>query len=480
MIRPRRIALLLGLALAGVTATVTVAAPASASAAQSRGLAIGFLDGVFTADAPLRDPWLERAADSGSDILRIDVGWPVASGPTRPPSFDARDPASPAYDFTRADASVVAATARGLRVLASFTGAPRWAEGADRPADASQGSWKPDPAALRDYGAALARRYSGTFPDPARPGRTLPRVYAFQVWNEPNLDKYLSPQWSAGRTFAPAHYRRMLTAFYLGVKSVRRAALVVTAGTAPFGDPFPNGHRIMPARFVRELLCQRTVKGRLRATKCPQRPRFDVLAHHPYSVGAPTRHALNADDVSIPDIGKLTKILRAAERTHRALPRKRHRMWVTEVSYDSSPPDPRGVPLATHARYLEQAFYLLWRQGVDTITWFQIRDSLPQPSYAASNQSGIYFADGRAKPARTAFRFPLVAERAGRATLRVWGRAPVAGMLRIERRAGAGWKLVKVVRARRHRTFLVRIPARGRTTLRARVGGRTSLSWPVR
>ncbi len=228
----------------------------------------------------------------------------------------------------------------------------------------------------------------------------------------------------------------MLTAFYLGVKSVRRAALVVTAGTAPFGDPLPNGHRIMPARFVRELLCQRTVKGRLRATKLLVAPRFDVLAHHPYSVGAPTRRALNADDVSIPDIRKLTKILRAAERSHRALPRKRHRLWVTEVSYDSSPPDPDGVPLATHARYLEQAFYVLWRQGVDTITWFQVRDSRPQPSYAASNQSGIYFADGRAKPARTAFRFPLVAERAWRRSLRVWGRSPVTGMLRIERRAG--------------------------------------------
>jgi hypothetical protein len=269
----------------------------------------------------------------------------------------------------------------------------------------------------------------------------------------------------------------MLTAFYRGVKSVRAAALVVTAGTAPFGDPFPNGHRIMPARFVRELLCQRRSRGKLLPTSCPQPARFDVLAHHPYSVGPPTRHALNADDVSIPDIGKLTTILRAAERTKRALPRKRHRMWVTEISYDSSPPDPEGVPLATHARYLEQALYVLWRQGVDTITWFQIRDAPPLPSYAASNQSGIYFADGRPKPAQTAFRFPLVAARAGRAALLVWGRSPVAGTLRIERRAGLAWKLVRVVRARRHGTFLVRITARGRTQLRARVGDRTSLSW---
>jgi hypothetical protein len=432
--------------------------PADAGAA-TRPLVIGFLDGVFSADAAERGVWLQRAADSGSDIVRIEIGWVAASRPADP-----RNPADPAYVFRRADAAIVDATAKGLRVLASFTGAP---------------SWKPDPKALEGYGAALARRYDGSFPDPARPGRTLPRVNAFQPWNEPNLDKYLAPQWSGGRTFAPAHYRKMLTAFTNGVKSVRPTAVVVSGGTAPFGDPVPNGHRIMPARFVREMLCLRRVRGRLRGTSCPSPARFDILAHHPYSVGPPTRKALNDDDVSIPDIGKLTTLLRAAERTGRALPRKRHRVWVTEVSYDSSPPDPFGVPIARHARFLEQAFYLLWKQGVDTITWFQIRDQLPQPSYAASVQSGIYYADGNPKPAQRAFRFPLVAERAGRARLRVWGRAPVAGSVRIERRAGTTWRFVRSVRATRHGTFLVAIPVRRKTSVRARVGGETSLAWPA-
>jgi hypothetical protein len=225
------------------------------------------------------------------------------------------------------------------------------------------------------------------------------------------------------------------------------------------------------------MLCLRASGKRLRATSCPQPARFDVLAHHPYSVGFPRRRALNADDVSIPDMGKLTRLLRAAERTGGALPRKRHRLWVTEVSYDSSPPDPDGVPAEQHARYLEEAFYLLWRQGVDTITWFQIRDQLPLPSYAATNQSGVYFDDGRPKPAQRAFRFPLVAERAGRDSLRVWGRAPLAGSVRIERRTASGWGLVRTLRASAHGTFLVRIAARGRTSLRARDGTETSLTW---
>jgi hypothetical protein len=461
-----------------LTAALLVLAPA-ASAHAARELRLGFFDGSFSAPPAVSAPLLTGAVDSGSDIVRVGIGWVAPHGPTRPAGFDARNPADPRYDFRRADAAIVQATERGLKVIASFEGAPLWAQGPDRPPTASPGSWKPDPAALEEYGAALARRYSGTFGDPARPGRVLPRVEALQLWNEPNLDKYLSPQWSGGATFAPAHYRRMLTAFHRGVRSVPGSPLVATGGTGPYGDPGANGHRIMPARFVRELLCLREVRGRLRGTSCPQPARFDVLAHHPYSVGSPRRRALNADDVSIPDIGKLTRLLRAAERTRRALPRKRHPIWVTEISYDSRPPDPDGVPAALHARYLEEAFYLLWRQGVSTITWYQVRDQLPGASFASTSQSGVYFADGRPKIAQRAFRFPFVAERANRRSLRVWGRSPVAGSVRIERRTAGGWRLVRRVRVRRHGTFHVRIAGR-RPTLRARVGGERSLTWRVR
>jgi hypothetical protein len=206
-----------------------------------------------------------------------------------------------------------------------------------------------------------------------------------------------------------------------------------------------------------------------------------VLAHHPYSVGQPRRKALNADDVSIPDVVKLTRLLRTAERSGRALPRKRHPVWVTETSYDSSPPDPDGVPEATQARWLAEAFYLLWRQGVDTITWFQVHDQLPEPSFAASNQSGVYLADGRAKLAATAFRFPLVAERATSTSHRVWGRSPIAGTVTIERQSGTRWQAVRTVRVGRGATFLLRIARKSAgERLRARIGAETSLTWLAR
>jgi hypothetical protein len=456
-------------------ALVVLAVPASADAA--RGLELGFLDGVYAADPAERDPWLGRSAAVSADIVRLDIGWPAPNKPTRPDGADARDPADPHYDFARADAAIVAATARGMQVLASFTGAPHWADGPGRPADVTPGTWKPSSEALEDYGAALGRRYSGTFPDPARPGLFLPKVRAFQVWNEPNLDKYLNPQWNGRRTASPALYRRMLTAFYRGVRSVDASALVVTAGTGPFGDPQPGGNRIMPARFWRDVLCvRRTSQGRLaRTARCASPARFDVLAHHPYSVGSPRRKALNADDVSIPDIGKLTRLLRFAR------PGERHPMWVTETSYDSSPPDPDGVEETTHARYLAEAFYLLSRQRVDVITWFQIRDRAPIPSFDTTNQSGVFFRDGRPKLAAAAFRFPFVTERTHSGKLRAWGRSPVAGRLTIERLRGNIWKPVRTLNVGRNDTFLTIVPGAGTPDrLRARVATETSLSWTQR
>jgi hypothetical protein len=412
-----------------VTLTIFVllfaAAPAGAA---ERGLRLGFFDGVFASGE--RGPWLDRALQSGARVTKIDIGWVAAREPARP-----RDPADRAYDWSRADAAVAAAAARGQKILLSFCCAPAWAESPGRPARYRAGTWKPDVAAVGAYGEALGRHFAGQ-----------PAVEGFQLWNEPNLEIYLAPQWvrrnGRWRPFAPGHYRRMLNAFHAGLKRGNPRALVVTGGTAPYGDPLPGGRRTMPVRFWREL---------------SRRPaRFDVLAHHPYGVGSPRRRALNRDDAAVPDVGKLRRFARGK------------RMWVTEMSWDSSPPDPEGVPAARHAAWVSDAFFVLWKQGVDTITWFQIRDAAPQPSYAATNQSGVYLRDGTPKLAQQAFAFPFSCERAGR-RLRVWGLAPAAGDVRIE----AGGRVVATLRAGANRVFTARI-ARVKAP-RARFSGRTSL-----
>jgi hypothetical protein len=442
---------------------------------------MGFLDDANFFNSPDGPTWLDRARASDAKIIRVNLLWSQVA-PTRPPDAAAADPNWAGYQWTKPDAAVRAASARGLRVMFTFSAVPTWAEGGDRPqqnpTNLAKGVWKPDPGALRAFATAAARRYSGSGRDAA--GAALPKVAAWQAWNEPNLAIYLAPQWvrrgGKWRPFSPGWYRRLLNGVYAGVKAVQPGATIVSAGTAPYGDP-PGRFRMRPAEFTREFLCLRG--RRLRLIKCRDRAHFDVLAHHPYSVGGPDRHAIHPDDVGVPDMASLTKPLRKAERNRRALPRKRKGLWVTEISWDSSPPDPQGVPLARHGQWLQEAVHLLWRQGATVVMWQNITDQLPAPRYDDTYQAGLYFRDGQPKPARTAFRFPFVST-CKKSRCSVWGRAPLGGTVVVERRNGSGWAPVRQVRTGQSRIFSAKLTIRGRTTLRARIGNDVSLERSVR
>jgi hypothetical protein len=302
-------------------------------------------------------------------------------------------------------------------------------------------------------------------------------VRFWQAWNEPNLTTYLAPQWTQTRTgfvpISPDIYRAMLNAFYRAVKRVSRSNFVVAAGNSPYGDP--GSGRMPPLAFDRALFCLRG--ARLTPVRCPDPPHLDAFDHHPYDYGAPTDRALNPDDVSVPDIWKIERVLRAAERTGRALPGGAKAMWVTEISWDSSPPDPQGVPIATQARWLEYAFYLLWEQGVDTVMWLQVVDSPPVPSYAASYQAGVFYLSGLPKPSATAFRFPFITRRLSSSSVLAWGRAPATGTLRIERLQGRRWVPLRRLAVRALEVFQTTLHLVGRGVYRAQVAGLASLAF---
>lgn len=458
---------------AGLLLSLTLLLAPGAGAAQ---FSIGFFDGVF--EGPGSAVWLRRAAAARADVVLINIGWVAPNTPTKPSGFNASDPASPDYSFAAADAAVKQATADGLRVILQFTGAPTWAEGPNIPADATPGTWRPNDRDIQDYATALAARYSGHFRDPTDLAKRLPKVWAFQLWNEPNLPDYLEPQWSGGHATSPVIYRGMLNAFYRGIKSRSPSALVVTAGTGPFGDPPPTGPRMSPALFWRTTLCVREAGPKLSSTDCRDPAHFDVLAHHPYSVGAPDTAALNPDDVSIPDMWKLTKILRTAELGGTALPREHHQIWATETGYNTKPPNPKGIPIGEDARWLEQTLALLWSQGVSLVTWNTIVDQVPDPSYYTTSQSGVYFQDGRPKPALAAFRFPLMAWR-DKGRVEVWGRAPHSGRLRIQVHNGNKWTTASIVTVHTGATFLTHVVDSHPLTLRGQVAGVTSLPWAL-
>jgi hypothetical protein len=239
-----------------------------------------------------------------------------------------------------------------------------------------------------------------------------------------------------------------------------------------------------PARFLRELLC---VSGtsKLRARNCRRTPaKFDVLAHHPYPIGSPTRRALNRDDVGIPDFAKLKRPLAVAIKAGNVVPRRAKPIWATEMSWDTSPPDPKGVKLAVQARYAAGAMYTLWRQGVDAMLWWNVRDDPRDRGYQFGLQSGVYLsgatvAQDTPKPAVQAFRFPFAAYKAKGRQTAIWGIAPAPGPVQIQRRSGSGWKTIKTVRAGSNRVFFTRLRANLGTRLRSLQNAETSLEFPV-
>ena len=449
-------------------------------AASAAGLTRGISDAAYFnhPDPAVRSLGLARARRAGAGYVRVHLGWSYVARREPGGPGEARDPGWPGYDFDYLDRVLREIDAAGLVPLVTVRGAPEWAEAPGRWRFAAAGTWAPSPAAYGDFAAAAAERYSGRFPDPLRPGATLPAVRHWQAWNEPNLPRYLQPQWVAsGRRwlpYAPAHYRRMLNAFGDGIRSRNPRAVIVTAGTAPLGDPDGTG-RMGPVRFWQSFFCLGRPPRPTR-TRCPDPPRFDALAHHPFSVGDPDAPRRPITDASVADLHRLVTLLRTAERSGRA-PGGRHPLWVTELNWSSRPPLRSGLAAAQQQRFVARGLYRLWAAGVRTAIWHFISDRRDLPHRPA----GLWRRDGRAKPALRAFSFPFVVVRETRRRARVWGLLPRPGrrMVAIERRRGHRWVRAGRARVSASGTIRGRIAVRGRPLLRARAGRTASAAWRV-
>jgi len=471
--------------VASLVAILALSVPAVATAS-ARGLITGFADSVYL--TPHSDQlWLRRTLAAGARLVLLPADW--AAIEPRPPArgSDPSNPANPAFHWGTLDQAVRAATAHHLTVALTVAGSggPPWADGPGRPANAPPGTWKPNPAAFAAFAAAVARRFSGHY-NPG--GGVLPRVRYYEAWSEPNLPDHLNPQWVRvhGHPVAvsPIIYRGLLNAFYFAVKSVQRSDQVISGGLAPFGAPpafvdpsKPLFDRVPPALFLRRLLC---LSDSLRPLRCRHPAHLDILGDHPYSFGGPFQHAFNRDDVAVPDLRKLTVALAVAARSGRLFPRGPKPVWVTEFAWDSDPPEPHAVPMARWTRWIEEAFYELWREGVSAIAWYEIVDR-PLPSAAGSLQEGgMYFADGRPKRGLAAFRFPFVVEPASGRRQVLWGISPRAGRVLVQQRSGARWLTRWRFRRGTHAIFTQTVTVAPGTLLRARVGGALSVPWRVR
>ena len=405
---------------------------------------------------------LDRMKSLGVEAVRVTMLWkslaPHNEARRKPRGFDGARPADyPRFLWDRFDDLVVAAQQRGIAIYFNPTGlAPRWANRTTRK-ESAQRSYRPSPREYRKFVHAAGRRYSGSYRDENNGRRVLPRVSWWAIWNEPNQPGWLTPQGERRRgvgmiAMSPHVYRDLLVAGAKGLLSTGHADdLVLIGELAPLGAEKARGilPALRPGLFLRELFCldrrYRPFAGRHAAARgCGDVNTLGILerfprlgfAHHPYTKKLPPhRREGGRDAMTMANIGTLPRALDRIAAATGLLPPDLP-VFLTEYGYETSPPDPfAGISLRLQAEYINEGDFIAWKHPrIFSNTQFQLFDVPPRREFPRDTrpywftyQSGLFTAEPalRAKPAATAYKFPLVVRRRG-GTARIWGHARFA------------------------------------------------------
>lgn len=366
-----------------VAASLVAALAGAAGATASPQLELGLMDEPHTLWAADQELALRSLSELRPAVLRVTLYW---SDVARRRPAAATNPDDPAYDWHAYDGLALASDRNGVRLLFTILATPNWANGK---------TWRHAPTRmgdLRAFAFAAAKRYSGTHTATiAGTTQTLPAVTRWTAWNEPNLRLFLRPQWRKirGRWVAvsPRTHARMCNAVRSGIRAAGRAAGVgqtVACGvTAPRGNDNPRSRHasVSPLRFLRGMKAAGA--------------RFDVYAHHPYSLGRPP--TWRPPTPTMISLGNIDLLLGTLSRLYgRRVP-----VWLTEYAYRTKPPELFGVSWEKQAAYLRQAHAIVRRKPrIDLLVWFQLRDD-PKPGAWAS---GLISSSGIKKPAYWAYR----------------------------------------------------------------------------
>ena len=427
---------------------LVLVAPAGASRTQSM---------TFEAPRDLMNPALRAGAleeiDSfGVRSVRVILTWqtvaPGADSATRP-NFEPTDP--DAYDWGEYEPLMAAIEARGWSVLMTISGpVPKWATRSKR-----DNLTRPSPAAFAAFVTAVGRKFGS-------------QVDSWAIWNEPNQPQFLRPQYArGGKAVSPGIYRSLYQA---GARGLRKAGQgddkVLIGETSPRG----NSNVVAPLRFLRGMLCLDS-KYKKRSTCNALSP--DGYAHHAYTTRqGPYFKPRQKDDVTI---GVLSRLTRALDRARRARAvTKRLPIHLTEFGIQSTPDKQQGVSLAKQVQYRAAAERIAWSNSrVASFSQYLLTDSEPTGrNQFGGFESGLRFADGKAKPSLRAFRLPLAAKRTGR-RVSIWGLV----------RPATGATTATITFADRGRSFrklrTVKTNSRGYFTVKAnwRKGRRWNLTW---
>jgi hypothetical protein len=349
---------------------VLVVAVAAGTARAVPRMPIGFYDDPSFRWAPKPTVNLASAEKAHASIIHVLADWSQIA-PTKPKS--ALNGNDPAYKLSDLDDLLSSAAKYDLQVLVTISGTPRWANGNQTPNHPPKNLNN-----LTQFAHMLAARYNGTHPG-------FGVVTRFSVWNEPNLEQFLTPQFSGTKAVSPATYAKLFLAVYNGIKAGNKQALVAAGETSNRGHnvPTPGSDSLAPATFAR-----------LVSVANPKLP-FDAWATHPY----PSVYALGpAQKVAYPNVSLSTmgKFGVSLEQWfHRRVP-----IWVTEYGEQTKPEYPTGgVSYALQAAHAKLALQEVAADpAVEMFIWFIFRDSTSKTWF-----SGLEKRSGAKKPAYATF-----------------------------------------------------------------------------
>jgi hypothetical protein len=510
-------------AACAIAASALGAAPAGASSGQ---LAIIQDDAVVLhSGAATREQRLDELRSLGVDVVKIAIEWRslAPEGSSKPSGFDGSNPGSyPEARWERYDAAIRGAQARGLRVLVMVTGpAPDWAtsQRSDPP-----GVHRPDPAEFGAFVRAVGTRYSGSYtppagnvpggggnPPPSNPlplppsvagaadatpaqasAGALPRVALWSIWNEPGLARFLLPQrTSRGTPVSPHVYRGLYLAAHGALSATGHGGDTILIGELlPVGRS-SRGTRssIRPLEFLREMAC---VSSRLRAyTGSAARARGctgfraipgTALAFHPYTLsGGPRVTPRHRDDASIGTLSRVTRLLDQLGSRRRFTIRRGMPLWITEFGFQTDPPDDlSGAPIRRVPGYMGESEWLAFRNSrVASYSQYPLVDDRGGggSNRTVGFQSGLRFADGRAKPGvYRAFELPFHVRRVSRTTVEVFGgvRNASGGTVEVQSRRGRSYSRLGTARLSSRGYFRRTFRASGTRYFRFVAAGRAS------
>jgi hypothetical protein len=284
------------------------------------------------------------------------------------------------YDWWRPDQIVDAVEAAGLKMVVRLDRQPFWSQ---QPGTELADNGPPaDLQDFADFCGAVAGRYRG-------------RIAAYQIWNEPNLNR----EWGDVQP-NPAEYTALLKVCYQAIKAADPQAIVISAGLAPTGTPPPAA---MPAPDFLQAMYDAGAADY-----------FDVLGANAPGYKAPPE-ASPEEGASNPDYGSgrwfVFRHLEELRAVMVANGDAAKQVAILEMGWTTDTVNPsyawHAVDEQTQADYLVRAYQYAeqhWQPWIGLMTTIYIADYDWKPEVDEQWWWAIVLPDGTPRPAYHALR----------------------------------------------------------------------------